>query len=87
MRPRKQVESSFYRNPALGSRYATSDDERYAVLMEVLLDIRDLLKPEITGQASPTSVNSMEHCDNCTVEEQLFTFCNKVACECHTRKV
>ena len=49
MRTRKQIESNVFANPALGvgrdidGHYATTDAEKFAVIMEVLLDIRELL--------------------------------------------
>lgn len=44
MRTREEIEANYFQNKYRG--YATTDDERFALLMEVLLDIRDLLTKE-----------------------------------------
>lgn len=43
MRTREEIEANYFKNKYKG--YAKTDDERYALLMEILLDIRDFLTP------------------------------------------
>ena len=49
MRTRQQIESNIL--PFKSRLYASKELERFAVLMEVLLDIRELLQP-ISNEAS-----------------------------------
>lgn len=43
MRTRKDLEKEFYKNQSTTVRYATTDSEMFALLMETLLDIREIL--------------------------------------------